>query len=548
MSGVTPQSTTAQLAGQVPKESERGQNVSAGSADLPGSFPETPGLNDASEFRVNPIPASSGMGNPASVQPGQQVPHPSSFTDNTISSTARDDPPLSKTAEDSETTFGVAPLPATAGIGNPIHLQPGEKVPDPSTFTDNTIESTARTDPESYEKGQGIPQLPNVVTPPGERESQSGMFNLPGISNNMIPESSLPMGGDTSADKDPGFTIQSAGAGTTTAAFAANVPLEPRGVPEVVQESQQEAGTGPEASGDREAVRGKSAVEKELESKVPEQPPTSEGTGGTIAGTSSVPSEGAGGVATETSSTPSHGLPASIQQSIDEINSGSAIAPTVPDVVQKSITESHQSPEAAGDKDMVQEKKNVEAELLKGTQPKEAAGEPAPTTSASLTESAPAATIRSIQPNTTTTAQPDITTTPAAPTTTETSTQPPATETLDPRATTTDTVAASSEPPASTSAGAPATTPAAENAAKREIDSRDVSPMTRPAGSASQTQPAVTTGVGSSSAPETSKSTTSKAAPSKPAASPTTSSGTDKKEKRKSGFFGKLKQKFGDKK
>lgn len=538
MSNITSQSTTAQLAGQVPKESERDSSAKSGLSDLPGRFPETPGSNDPKEFSVNPIPATSGMGNPVNLQSGERVPDPSTLTDNTISSTARNDSSLKKNAEDPEKAFGIAPLPATAGIGNPIHLQPGEKVPDPSTFTANTIESTARTDPEPYEKGQGVPQLPNVVTPPGDQDFGGNMFALPPISKNMIPESSLPMGGNTSSEKDPGYTIQSAGAGSTTAALAANVPLEPRGVPEVVQESQQEAGTGPEASANREAVREKSEVEKELESKVPEQPPTSEGIGGAASRNFSGPAEGTAAATSGTSSMPSHGLPTSIQQSINEMNASIPIATTVPDVVQKSITESHHSPEAAADKGMVQEKKNVEAELLKGTQPEESAGEPAPTASAALTGFAPAATGSSATPDTPTPVQPNKSI--------NTSTQPSTIDTPDPRSTTTDTTAAVSEPPASTSATVPATTPAAEKITKQQIDSRDVSPMTRPAGS--QTQPTVTSGIASSSAPQTSKPTASKPGASKETASPAANSGTDKKEKRKSGFFGKLKQKFSDKK
>ena len=497
MSGVTPQSTTVQLAGQVPKESQRDQKAAnSGSSDLPGTFPETPGPSEASEFGVNPIPATSGIGNPVNLQPGEKVPHPSTLTDNTISSTVRNDSALSNSAEDSEKTFGVAPLPATAGIGNPIHLQPGEKVPDPSTFTDNTIQSTVRTDPESYEKGQGAPQLPNVVTPPNEREAEGGMFNLPEISKNMIPESSLPMGGSTAAKKDPGFTIQSAGAGTTTAALAANVPKEPRGVPEVIEDSRQ----------------------NETQS-----PPTSGSTGG-------------GGVAT--SSLPSRGLPPSVQQSIDEMNKGAPIAPTVPDVVQESISESHQSPEAAGNKGMVQEKRNVEAELLKGTERDESTGEPAPAASAALVDSAPAPTASSVQPDTSTPA--------SAP-------KPAAQAPTDPRSIPSGTAAAAPEPAAPTSADVPAMTPAAENAKKRDAESRDISPMTRPDGKAAQTQPMVTSGVSTGVAPTTSKATSSKPPPAAAAsggreATSKEQEKADKAKKRGSGFFGKLKQKFGDKK
>ena len=633
ISGVTPQSTTAALAGQVPKESERGQENKTASSDLPGSFPETPGPNEMAEYGVKPIPASSGIGNPVHLEPDEKVPDPSTINDNTISSTAQDDPTL-KSADKEESSFGVSPLPATSGIGNPIHLQPGEKVPHPSTFTDNTIQSNVKLDKESYEKGDEIPQLPNVVTPSNER--QGDMFSVPGISGTMIPESSLPMGGGSTSEKDsgftiqstgpgsstaalaanvpleprgvpevvqesqpisggstskkdpdftiqsagpgsttaalaadvpleprgvpevqesqplgggstsrkdPGFTIQSAGPGSSTAALAADVPLEPRGVPEVVQESQQEAGVTSEASGNREAVKEKSAMEKELESKVPEEPATSE------SATASASDTGL----TNTSSMPSRGLPSSIQQSIDEMNKGTAIAPTVPDVVQESITQSNQAPEAAADKGMVQEKANVEAELLKGQAPDESAGEPAPSTTAALAESAPAAT-SSAQPDATTPAPiTDKTATPQAPTVSEptgataTSEEPSASAITDPRSiTSTDpATAAKTDAPASTSKETPALTPVAENAKQRDV-SRSVSPMTR-TGQASPSQPAVTSGVGESSAPTQSKAAAPVSSSSKNSTSPAASSSTDKKSKRASGFFGKLKSKFSDK-
>lgn len=422
MSGVTPQSTTAGLAGGVEKESSPGHASSA----LPGMFPETPS-NELQEFSVNPIPASSGMGNPVSLQPGQKVPDPSTFTSNTLSSTAHDNMSLAKSAEDSQQTFGVAPIPASAGVGNPVHLQPGEKVPDPSTFTRHTVNSTATTDKESYESSSGAPQLPDVVTPQAERDARGGgMFSLPERTSNMIPESSLPMGDGGSTERDPGVHIQSAGPQSTTAQLAGNVPLEPRGVPEIVRESQAQAGFQPEASGNREAVREKSALEQELESKVPEEPPTSEGTGtghggttdkkgftvGGIAGMAAGGVAAGGAVAAGTLSMITHHLPSSVQQAIDEMNrgvtesssvptsfdrasdqhssaagmdKGTAIAPTVPDVVQESIVQSHQAPEAAASEAMVGEKSVVEQELLRNVKRENASGEPAPTAGGSST-------------------------------------------------------------------------------------------------------------------------------------------------------------------
>lgn len=629
MSGVTSESTTAKLAGEVPKESARGSSKESwkegtgpeesSSSNLPGTFPETP-ANEASGFSVNPIPASSGHGNPVHLQPGEKVPDPSTFTSNTVQSTAKDDPSLVK-SDESEKTFGVAPLPATGTFGNPINLQPGEQVPDPSTFTTNTVESTVRdapsraksdeseqafgvaplpatggfgnpiklepgekvpdpstftsntidthvtTDKDSYDKGSTAPQLPDEVTPQQERDGKgASMFSVPGISKNMIPESSLPMGGSMSAEKDPGAFIQSAGADTTTAALAGNVPKEPTGVPQIVQESQDEAGTDAEAGNNRQAVIEKSDMEKELESKVPEVPATSEGIASQGTGTSAATGGFGHG---------SHALPASIQQSIDEMNQGSAIAPSVPDVVQESIAESNISPEAAGDKTMVGEKSAMEQELLDKVPTENAVGEPAPTSSAALTETAPvptssetatpaAATSQSSATNNTTTGE----SRPLASSTNEVSTTAPASAETPSAPTEPSTSAAaavpskgaksfptkSSAPPPAisepdqtfsggmTSAAAPASTPATEKAARKSSDySREVSPMTK---ADDQTRPMVTTGLGSSTAPPTSE-----LSPPKAAASPTsgTSASTDKKSKRASGFFGRFKAKFSDK-
>ena len=523
MSGVTPESTTAALAGNVPKESERGQATETApsdktaSSDVPGSFPETP-FHDASEYVVDPIPATSGIGNPVNLAPGESVPHPNTLTSNTVSSTVKDDPSLAKSAEDSEQTFGVAPIPASAGIGNPVSLQPGEKVPHPSTFTDNTINSTVTTDKESYENSTGAPQIPDFIGK--DREANGGMFNLPGISKNMIPESSLPMGeaAGSEPEPDPGFTIQSAGPNSTTAALAGQVPLEPRGVPQVVSDSQHEANFDPEATANPEAVQEKSEVEKELESKVPEEPATSEGTSGEKAREVAGMAVGGAAIGGAAAAAASHGLPDSVQKSIDEMNKGSAIAPTVPDVVQESIAESHQSPEAAADETMVEEKREMEQQLLKEVPKEEDVGEPAPSSTAALAETAPAPTSNEKVPPVTNGSAP------------------------------------------MTTAAAPAQTPATGNAMKQAVqnqpDSRDISPMSKPVNATqtqTQPQPSVTTGVGASSAPTTSRPTpqtpdkTPAAAKQSPASTSTASASTDKKSKRASGFFGKLKAKFSDK-
>ena len=342
MSGVAPTSTTAELAKDVPLEK-------SGSSDLPGAFPETPAAVEKGDFSVAPLPAFDGAVNPVKLAPGEKVPHPSSFTNNTVTSGVHDDPELVAAAKEDEpeAAFSVNPLPAFPGAVNPVNIAPGDKLPEPSTITGNTINSAVTTDKESYEKSGGLgnaPVLPPVVTPQSERDQKgTGILDLPPISRNLIPESSLPMGTTGAGTFDASPAIQSSGPASTTAQLAAAVPLESSKVPEVVKESQIEAGVGPEASAVPAEVQEKSAVEKELLGHVPVAPATSEG----VAGSS---------------------------------DSGNALssAKDTPEVVKESIAESGQSPEAAANEEAVLEKKAVEKELLSEIKPETSTGESAP--------------------------------------------------------------------------------------------------------------------------------------------------------------------------
>ncbi|KAJ5132701.1 hypothetical protein N7448_006859 [Penicillium atrosanguineum] len=271
MSGVTPDSTTAALAADVPKEKANGE--------IPGSFPETP-------------------------------------------------------AQESEQILSVNPIPASGGYGNPIKLNPGEKVPDLSSVHGNTVESTVKLDKESYEKGDSLPlgTQPDTAT--------SSAFAVPPVSKNLIPESSLPMGGpaqraamnDQQTAADPGYTIQSAAPTSTTAALAAEVPLEKNKQP----------------ASDRDYTTQSAA-------------PTS--TTAALAG--AVPLESS------------------------KQTNGTKPVEDVPEVVKESITNSHQSPEAAANKEAVEEKKEVEQELRQKVNLNESAGTPAPTLSAATQPTAP---------------------------------------------------------------------------------------------------------------------------------------------------------------
>ncbi|KAI9670474.1 MAG: hypothetical protein M1817_004341, partial [Caeruleum heppii] len=387
MSSTTPQSTTAALAAGVPKEP----------SGMPGHFPETP-QHEPKEFT------------------GSDMPPPSTAASATNKATP---------GEEAQ-SFGVNPIPASAGMGNPVQLKPGEKVPDPSTFTASTVNSTVTTDRESYERGGsaslGAPVLPDVVTPESERgQKGTGVLDIPPITNTMIPESSLPMGGQSSNEKDPGVTISSAAPTSDTAKLAGQVPLERRNVsavPEVVKESQEAAHVDPEASGSTDALKDKKAMETELKREVPEEPAAAQGTstegdagrgtpskgsgsggilGGMAGGVASAATTAKDKVTSSTGSGPSSNesrLPESIMRSINQMNLGSDQKGTgVPAVVSQSIEQAHESPEAAANKEAVREKGVVERELLKEVKPEESAGQPAPTArSAALTDSAPGVT------------------------------------------------------------------------------------------------------------------------------------------------------------
>ncbi|PPJ54806.1 hypothetical protein CBER1_04069 [Cercospora berteroae] len=490
LSSVAPGATTASLAGQQPLEKEKDKE-SGVAASAPGAFPETPAADSKEQeqtFSVNPIPASAGIGNPISVPAGQQLPDQSTFNNNTIASTVRDDPLLKSSTDDQ--TVSVAPLPATSGIGNPITLAPGEKVPDSSTFTTNTIDSNVKLDKASYENsGASVPAVPDTSADGSNATASAAIVGgLGPQTTNIIPESSLGMGKDVPAPIE-GQAVNSVGPTSTTNQMAGQVPLEPRGVPEVVKESQQEAGVAPEASANPEAVAEKKELEAELKDKIgkPEDQ-TSSAIGGAFGGAAAgagAAALGAAAVARQkthevTGTDPVSVLPASVQKTVDENTKPSGgdttrpAADAVPTEVKESQKEAHVAPEASANPEAVQEKADVEKELLQKVPESQAGGDPAPTVTATTTAVAPAA---------------EMTSASGAP------------QLGDPTAG----VAALSLDDKSKGLNAPATSQAQPN---QPMDSRDVSPMSKPnpaTATENQTAPVVTTGVNSGEAPAASK-------------------------------------------
>ncbi|KAK2019064.1 hypothetical protein LZ32DRAFT_653248 [Colletotrichum eremochloae] len=341
MNTVTPESTTAALAKDVPLEKED-DLPKATPSDIPGGFPVTP-------------------------------------------------------ANELDKPIGVNPLPAQDVTAEPVTLAPGEPLPPSAKAGD--INEQVKLDKESYEDSSALPGLSKEETA------------LPAVTSNTIPESSLPI-----APAD--VTINSAAPTSTTAALAAEVPIETKTaeVPEVVKESQEKAHAEPEASANPEAVQEKAAVEDELLDKVPTAPSTSEGTSGfgtqktEAAGTVLATAATAGGIAAAAAinakdsiveaAAPAvnqasvaatdaaaqlpepvkESLPVSVQEAIGgqtKEETREEVAPQVPTVVKEAIAESGQSPEAAANTEAVIEKKEVEAELLKEVEAAPAVGEEA---------------------------------------------------------------------------------------------------------------------------------------------------------------------------
>jgi hypothetical protein len=561
VSSVTPESTTAGLASAVPKEDAENAegdddkpattlpDEPAYSSAPPGAFPDPP-VNGTQEYGVKPIPASEGIGNPVSLPAGEKVPDPSEINSNTVDSTVTTSKegyeqdastafPVAAAAagvgiagaagvgadaheEKSEAdSFGVNPIPASSGIGNPISVPAGEKIPEQSSFNPNTVESTATTSKEGYEEDASAALLaPAVVA------AADSALLVPETSKNMIPESSLPMGGEVKDTTDTGPFVSSAAANSTSSYLASTVPLEPQReakivdeddeapsatlsgpaptIPEMVTESLSEAHQSPEAAASAEAVSEKALVENELLSKV--KP--------TDAAGEPAPSPAAEG----TSSAPV-----------------SSVASNVPAVVKDSISQAHQPAEAAAAQEVVNEKRDVESELLKEVKPVDAAGEPAPTAAAATSETAPKATSEAALDGATAAATTLVSPTAASDAPTDVvphEAATPGVESLHPAPD------APTTPAKETTTEAPSTTAAtAENRDLSSMPEDPNAPATPAKAIAAGNTPAKTTPGPAATGTTMTPSATS---------SPASSAIKEQKQKKRRSFFGKLKDKFKD--
>ncbi|KAF8252755.1 hypothetical protein K440DRAFT_644909 [Wilcoxina mikolae CBS 423.85] len=331
ISSVSPESTTAALAGAIPKEQDKISNGTTISSAAPDST--TAALAGAVPKEQDEITTfSSAAPDSTTSALAGQVPFEHPTTGNGAIPGGFPDTPVT---EKGDQTFSIDPLPASDTAENPITLQPGEPVP--KDIGTQTIHSHVKLDKESYENGaSNYPldsfTLPNVVTPYEQREAEGrGVLDLP---KNLIPESSLPI----------------------TSAAEAEAAKHAK-VPDIVKESQEKTDVSAEASAVPEAVVNKADMESELKSEVAVKPPTAEGN--TII-------DQAKGVATDAATALSSTIAG---VAVATGLTGNTAAPTnepdsqVPEIVKDSIAEAGAPAEAAAVGASVRAKKEFESEL-----------------------------------------------------------------------------------------------------------------------------------------------------------------------------------------
>lgn len=327
MSNVTADSTTAQLAKDVPLEKNKEEKKHD---ELPGTFPETPAANELN----NPI--------------------------------------------------GISPLPAAAGAVNPIKLAPGEPVP--KDFQAADLNSNVKLDAESYEKSDAlpgvdtsalnVPAVGGVMIPESSLPMGNGNANINSVGANSTTAT---LAADVPKEpKVPEIVKESQN--------AAGVDPEASGIAAEVDEKKQVEeelkDKVPEAPSTSEGTGGKGTEKSENDKTLLETAAAATaGFGAAAAAVAYAAKDKAVELAGQAPASVQETLPTSVQ---DSIATGAKetkieeVSPQVPTEVKESIAEAGKSPEAAGNTEAVQEKKAVETELLKEVKTVNATGEPAP--------------------------------------------------------------------------------------------------------------------------------------------------------------------------
>ncbi|KXH49342.1 hypothetical protein CNYM01_05198 [Colletotrichum nymphaeae SA-01] len=253
MNTVTPESTTAALAKDVPLENKE-ELPQATPSDIPGGFPVTP-ANELDKFiGVNPIPAQDVTAEPVTVAPGE--PLPASVKAGDINEHVKLD---KEGYEDSSALPGLSKEETT------VPEVTANTIPEsslPIATADATINSAAPTSTTATLAAEVPLETKTAEVPEIVKESQEKAHAEPEASANPEAVQEKAVVEDELLEKTKEETREE---------------VAPE-VPTVVKESIAEAGKSPEAAANTEAVIEKKEVEAELLKEVKPVPAVGEET------------------------------------------------------------------------------------------------------------------------------------------------------------------------------------------------------------------------------------------------------------------------------
>ncbi|POS86455.1 hypothetical protein EPUL_001707 [Erysiphe pulchra] len=219
MSGVTADSTTISLAGAVPLA----KDLKYDSATLPGTFPVSPDVVERNECEF--------MTKPASIPGSLNIP---AATDEESPSSAVDSSNDVQTKTDKkikvEEVYSISPLPAFPGAVNPISIAPGEKLPDYSTLTSNTLVSSVDLNDDKYRQCDQFTDTHPVTNSASNLRDTNDVHKkvssfVSETPKDTDPVSILPIQSEIAKNLSNSPFIQSVGPQSTTATLASGVPI-----------------------------------------------------------------------------------------------------------------------------------------------------------------------------------------------------------------------------------------------------------------------------------------------------------------------------------
>ncbi|KAM5444884.1 Cruciform DNA binding protein [Microsporum ferrugineum] len=360
------------------EETDRDNNVNSVllSKDLsptPAATATSPNASAAVMSGVAPESTTAGL---AAAVPKEPAAHEATISSAAPESTTvqlAKDVPLEKTPGTfpetpmDEGEVSVNPLPATGTVGNPVKVAPGDKLPESNNVTSSNLNSNVTTDKAGYEKDASDPAMAAMAAA-DEQQKEFSVNPLPATGTVGNPVKLSP------GEKVPGSND------ITSNTLDSNVTTDKAGYERDASDPAMAALAAQQHQHDQKNTYSALPVDTAPKSKSagPNDNPTIQ---------SSAPQATTAALAGAAPLEKARNAVDSTAQYDPEVP-----AKQVPNLVKESMSKAHTDPEAACIPEMVKEKKELEQELLDEVPPATGSGQPAPTTSAALASTAPAAT------------------------------------------------------------------------------------------------------------------------------------------------------------